>query len=226
MFTILIVDDEEDILELLSYNLRKNNFNVITAMTGEDGLKLALIQKPHLILLDVMLPGIDGLHLCNILKNNPKTQNIPVIMVTAKNEEADIISGLESGADDYITKPFSPKVLIARVNAALRRKSEINTDKNQPIIFKELEINPGRHEVLINGIIVGFTFTEFQILSLLASRPGWVFSRDSIVDSVKGSDYLVTDRSVDVQVVSIRKKLGEFGHYIETVRGVGYRIKE
>lgn len=226
MFTILVVDDEEDILELLSYNLRKYNFNVITATTGEEGLKLALAQKPNLILLDVMLPGIDGIHLCKILKNNPKTQRIPVILLTAKNEEADIVYGLESGADDYVTKPFSPKVLIARINAALRRKSENVTDKNATIYIKELEINPGRHEVLINGKPVVFTYTEFQILYLLASRPGWVFSRDSIVETIKGEDYLVTDRSVDVQIVSIRKKLGEYEHYIETVRGVGYRFKE
>jgi two-component system, OmpR family, alkaline phosphatase synthesis response regulator PhoP len=223
---ILVVDDEEDILELVNYNLSREGYQISCAATGEEGLKAAKTKIPDLIVLDLMLPGVDGLEVCKQLKGDPKTGQIPVIMLTAKGEEADIVTGLELGADDYITKPFSPRVLIARVKTVLRRKSGEPEDDITAIKIQELVINPGRHEVLVKGKPVELTFTEFKILHTLAKRPGWVFTRYKIVDAVRGDDYPVTDRSVDVQIVSLRKKLGSCGKYIETVRGVGYRFKD
>ncbi len=223
---ILVVDDEEDILELVRYNLAKEGYHVTGALTGEDALKKARSESFDLIVLDLMLPGIDGLEVAKRLKNHPKTEAVPIVMLSAKGEEADIVTGLELGADDYITKPFSPRIMIARVRTALRRKtSKTQKDKTTVRIF-ELEIHPGRRSVLAAGKPVDLTFTEFQVLHLLAQRPGWVFTRSMIVDAVRGDDYPVTDRSVDVQIVGLRKKLDTCGKYIETVRGVGYRMKE
>lgn len=223
---ILIVEDEEDILELVAYNLTKEGFRVKGVLTGEDALKKATKESPDLILLDLMLPGLDGLDVCRTLKSDPETKHIPVIMLTAKGEESDIITGLELGADDYLTKPFSPKVLIARIRAVLRRKSRQPEDKTSVLNIHDLIIHPGRHEVLINGNSITLTATEFRILHYLARRPGWVFTREQIVDAVHGEDYPVTNRSVDVQIVGLRKKLGQAENYIETVRGLGYRFKE
>jgi two-component system phosphate regulon response regulator PhoB len=224
---ILIVEDEEDILELIKYNLTKEGYKVTPATTGEEAIKLADSAPPDLILLDLMLPGADGFEVCRRLGNNPKTQQIPIVMLTAKGEEADIVTGLELGADDYITKPFSPKVLIARIRAVLRRVRMEPVDADTPLKIHEIVIHPGRHEVLINNKRADLTSTEFRLLYLLASRPGWVFTRYQIVDALHGEDYPVTDRSVDVQVVGLRKKLGtKAAKYIETVRGVGYRFKE
>jgi two-component system alkaline phosphatase synthesis response regulator PhoP len=222
---ILVVDDEEDILELVRYNLSKEGYQVVCSATGEDALAKAKRKLPDLIILDLMLPGIDGLEVCKLLKNDPKTEYIPIIMLTAKGEEADVVSGLEIGADDYITKPFSPKVLTARVRTVLRRKAH-KSDMAETIKIHELLIDPKRREVLVDGKIVAVTFTEFAILHCLAKRPGIVFSRYQIVDAIRGSDYPVTDRSVDVQIVSLRKKLGSAGKYIQTVRGVGYKFKD
>lgn len=223
---ILAVDDEEDILELLRFNLTKEGFAVACAASGEEALKSALSHKPDLILLDLLLPGMDGLEVAKRLKSDPSTQDIPVIMVTAKGEEADIVTGLEVGAEDYITKPFSRKVLIARVRAVLRRKTAAPVDDQDVVSVHDLVIHPGRREVLVKGKPVALTFTEFGILSFLARRPGWVFTRSQIVDAVKGDEYFVTDRAVDVQIVGLRKKLGNAAKIIETVRGVGYRFKE
>ncbi|SYZ72843.1 DNA-binding response regulator in two-component regulatory system with PhoR (or CreC) [Candidatus Zixiibacteriota bacterium] len=223
---ILIVDDEEDILELIKYNLEKEGYQVISAISGENALTLARSQMPALIILDLMLPGIDGLEVCKILKNENKTQNIPIIMLTAKGEESDVVTGLELGADDYIAKPFSPKVLIARVRNVLRRKKKASVENTAVLKIQDLTIHPGRHEVLVKDHRVDLTPTEFGILHYLARRPGWVFSRYDIVNGVRGEDAVVTDRSVDVQIVGLRKKLGRAGDYIETVRGVGYRFKE
>lgn len=224
---ILIVEDEEDILELIKYNLAKEGYRVTSAATGEEAIKLAESAPPDLILLDLMLPGADGFEVCRRLGNNPKTQQIPIVMLTAKGEEADIVTGLELGADDYITKPFSPKVLIARIRAVLRRVKMEPADAETPLKIHEIVIHPGRHEVLINNKQADLTSTEFRLLFLLASRPGWVFTRYQIVDALHGEDYPVTDRSVDVQVVGLRKKLGvKAAKYIETVRGVGYRFRE
>jgi two-component system phosphate regulon response regulator PhoB len=173
-----------------------------------------------------MLPAVDGLGVCKILKSNPQTQHIPIVMLTAKTEEADIVSGLELGADDYITKPFSPRVLLARIRAVLRRKAKSSEDDERSMIkVHELVIHPGRHEVLLRGSPIDLTFTEFRLLQFLARKPGWAFSR-SQMSTLKGEDYPVTERSVDVQVAGLRKKMGDLGSYIETVRGVGYRFKE
>ncbi len=223
---ILIVEDEEDVLELIRYNLEKNGYLTEAAMDGRVALEKVRSVSPDLILLDLMLPEVDGLEVCRSVKKEPKTAGIPVVMLTAKGTEADIVAGLEMGADDYVTKPFSPRVLMARVKAVLRRKdSETDTD-TRVIRVHNVEIDPGRHRVLIGGEAVKLTSTEFNLLKFLASRPGWVFTRYQIVDAVHGADYPVTDRSVDVQVVGLRKKLGEAGKYIETVRGVGYRFQE
>lgn len=222
---ILIVDDEEDVLELVRYNLEKNGYAVVTAATGEEALEKVRTQTPDLIVLDLMLPGVDGFNVCKQLKGNPKTEHLPVIMLTAKGEEADIVTGLELGADDYVLKPFSPKVLIARIRRSLQRTTAC-TKKTTPLKAHELTIDPTRRRVLIADKPVELTFTEFNILHALARRPGMVFTRYQIVDAVHGDDYLVTDRAVDVQMVGLRKKLGIYGKYIETVRGVGYRFKE
>ncbi len=223
---ILVVDDEEDLLELVNYNLTREGYRVETVATGEAALAAARKTLPDLIVLDLLLPSIDGLEICRLLKNDPKTKHIPVIMLTAKSEESDMVTGLELGADDYMTKPFSPRVLLARIKAILRRKSKEGVDDESAIRVHELVIHPGRHEVLIDGAPIDLTFTEFRLLHFLARKPGWAFTRSQIVDAVKGEDYPVTERSVDVQVAGLRKKLGDLGAYIETVRGVGYRFKE
>ncbi len=223
---ILIVDDEEDILELLRYNLAREGYQIEAAESGEKTLKKVRTDPPELIVLDLMLPGIDGLEVARTLKNDPKTQDIPIIMLTAKGEEADVVAGLELGADDYITKPFSPRVLLARVRAVLRRKSQEPVADMNELNIHGIHIHPGRRSVTIDGQKVELTFTEFQVLYFLAKRPGWVFTRSQIVDLVRGDNYPVTDRSVDVQIVGLRKKLGPYGKHIETVRGVGYKFME
>ena len=223
---ILVVDDEEDILELVRYNLLREGYQVTGTLSGEEALRKARTEGFDLIVLDLMLPGIDGLEVTKKLKANEKTRDIPIVMLSAKGEEADIVTGLELGADDYITKPFSPRVLVARVRTALRRRSSRPGDETTVIHIHSLEIHPGRRSVLADGKPVDLTYTEFQVLYILARRPGWVFTRGQIVDAVRGDDYPVTDRSVDVQIVGLRKKLGTFGKYIETVRGVGYRVRE
>jgi two-component system phosphate regulon response regulator PhoB len=222
---ILVVDDEEDLLELVNYNLSREGFRVECVATGEAALAAARKNLPDLIVLDLLLPSVDGLEICRRLKADEKTKHIPIIMLTAKSEESDMVTGLELGADDYMTKPFSPRVLLARVRAILRRKSKQATD-DVVIQIRELVIHPGRHEVLIGGKPIELTYTEFRLLHFLARKPGWAFTRSQIVDAVKGEDYPVTERSVDVQVAGLRKKLGDLGRYIETVRGVGYRFKE
>lgn len=227
--TILLVEDEQDLLELLRYNLSREGFQVETAATGEAGLKKARELGKHLdlVLLDLMLPGIDGLEVCRTLKGRDHTQGIPVIMLTAKGEESDIVRGLEFGADDYITKPFSPRVLMARIAAVLRRREgEANSDSGSVISIGQVQIDNERHEVLVKGEPATLTATEFKLLSLLASKAGRVFTRQQIIESIHEGYAAVTDRSVDVQVVSLRRKLGEAGRSVETVRGVGYRFRD
>ena len=223
---ILVVDDEEDIRELVSYNLLRDGYMVDSAVSGEEALKITKKNKHDLILLDLMLPGIDGLETARRLKNDSSTTSIPIIILTAKGEEADIVTGLELGADDYVTKPFSPRILNARVKAVLRRKEKAGTQKDDFVKIFDLELDPGRREIKVSGRTVDLTFSQFQLLHFLIKRPGWVFTRTQIIDAVQGDDYAVTDRSVDVQIVSLRKKLGTSGKYIETVRGVGYRFRE
>ena len=223
---ILIVEDEEDVMELIRYNLTKEGFRCDVAYDGRQALQKAQAMSPDLVLLDLMLPAIDGLKVCKSLKSNPQTEHIPIVMVTAKSDEADIVTGLELGADDYVTKPFSPKVLVARVRAVLRRKTTEQPGKSTVIRIHDIQIDPGRHKVLVKDEVVELTSSEFGLLHFLAMRPGWVFTRYQIVDAIHGTDYPVTDRSIDVQVVGLRKKLGSAGKYIETVRGIGYRFKE
>ncbi len=222
---ILVVDDEEDIRELVRYNINKTGLDTSGAGTGEEALELAREEHPAIIVLDLMLPGIDGLDVCRILKNDARTEDICIIMLTAKGEEADIVRGLEIGADDYITKPFSPGILTARVKANIRR---ITGSKGGDGVMEygNLFIHKGRREVLISGQPIVLTNTEFQILYFLASNPNWVFTRSQIIEAVKGDNYPVTERSVDFQIVGLRKKLGEIGDAIKTVRGVGYRFVE
>ncbi|MFM8378352.1 MAG: response regulator [Planctomycetia bacterium] len=224
--SVLVVDDEEDLLELVRYNLTREGYRVTCVATGEEALKAARKQPPDLIVLDLMLPAVDGLEVCRRLKSESKTRDIPIIMLTAKSEESDMVAGLERGADDYIAKPFSPRVLTARVKALLRRReNQVRAELETTIDVHELSIHPGRHEVTLAGQPLELTYTEFALLQFLAKRPGWAYTRTQIVDAVKGEDYPVTERSVDVQVAGLRKKLGEFGSYIETVRGVGYRFR-
>ena len=223
---ILVVDDEEDLLELVRYNLTKEGYRVDCVGSGEEALKSARRDPPDLIVLDLMLPSVDGLEVCRRLKSEAKTRDVPVVMLTAKGEEADMIAGLERGADDYIAKPFSPRVLTARVRALLRRgEARRRSEQETTIEAHGIVIHPGRHEVTLAGKLLELTYTEFALLQFLARRPGWAYTRTQIVDAVKGEDYPVTERSVDVQVAGLRKKLGDFGTYIETVRGVGYRFR-
>ena len=224
---ILVVEDDEDIQELVRFNLAKEGYRVTCVASGEDGLQSARTRKPDLILLDLMLPGTGGLEVCRGLKTSAETSAIPIVMLTAKGEESDIVVGLEVGAADYVIKPFSPKVLLARVRSVLRRAEPIE-DADEQVVrsVHDVVVHPGRNEVTVKGKRVVLTHTEFRLLHLLARRPGWVFTRSRIVDAVKGIDHAVTDRSVDVHVVSLRRKLGTAGKCLETVRGVGYRFKE
>jgi two-component system, OmpR family, alkaline phosphatase synthesis response regulator PhoP len=230
--SVLVVEDEEDIRELVSYHLLKEGYKVASVASGEEALDTALAEPPDIIVLDVMLPGIDGMAVCQKLRTNPKTAGVVIMMLTAKGEEADIVRGLNLGANDYVTKPFSPRVLVARVRAALRRTpvaepEEVPDAEEEKIIeIRDVVIHPGRHEVRVGGAAVVLSSTEFRMLYLLASKPGWVFSRQQILDGVHGDKYAITDRAVDVQIVGLRKKLGRAGKNIETVRGVGYRFKE
>ena len=223
---ILVVEDEDDIRELLRYNLAKEGYQVTGLASGEEALKAVKATRPDLMVLDLMLPEMDGLEVCRSLKQDPQTRNLPIVMLTAKGEEADIVAGLELGADDYITKPFSLRVLLARLRAVLRRRSAAPPSETTTIAIHEIGIHPGRHEVLVQGRPVDLTATEFRLLNLLARRPGWVFTRSQIVNEIHGDDYSVTERTVDVQMVGLRKKLGPCGKYLETVRGIGYRFKD
>jgi len=224
---VLIIEDDADIRELIKHNLAREGYHVSEAAEGKAGLNKACSEIFDLVLLDLMLPEMHGLDICKALKGDPRTANIRIIMVTAKGEESDIVIGLELGADDYVVKPFSPKVLLARIKAVLRRKKvSLTTTADEIIKIDNLEIHQGKREVRIEGKQIDLTYTEFQILYFLAFRPGWVFTRYQIVDAVKGTDYPVTDRSVDVQIVGLRKKLGPYGKYIETIRGVGYRFSD
>ena len=222
---ILVVEDDLDIRELISFNLQNEGHQVFEAKDGEAGIDKAREKLPDLILLDLMLPGIQGLDVCRIIKSDQETKETPIIMVTALGQEEDIVKGLETGADDYITKPFSIKVLIARVNAVLKRSIEVGKDKSKDILINGINIKTRSREVWVNkNVINDLTFSEFQILYLLAGHPGWVFTRYQIIDKIRGDNYPVTDRSVDFQIVGLRKKLGDAGKLIKTVRGVGYRF--
>ncbi|MDZ4199839.1 MAG: response regulator [Kiritimatiellia bacterium] len=223
---ILLVEDDEDIADIVRFHLEREGWRVESVEDGEAALKSVEQSIPALILLDLMLPEMDGLQVCRTLRGRPETAQVPIVMMTAKSEETDIVLGLELGADDYITKPFSPRVLVARVRSVLRRKTPSTTKTDDPLDVNGIRIDPRKHEVTVKGKAVSLTATEFQVLHYLACHPGWVFTRQQIVDAVKGSDYPVTERSVDVQMVGLRKKLGKMGDAIETVRGVGYRFSD
>ena len=220
---ILIVDDEEDILSLVEYNLKKEGYRTIGVKTGEAALQLVEEETPDLIILDLMLPEMDGLEVCRILKSNENTSDIPIIMLTAKGEETDIVVGLEIGADDYVTKPFSPRVLLARTKALLRRKTKEPISK-EIIQVENLVIDTGKYLVTIEGKPISLTSTEFNLLRFLAQHRGKVFTRNQLLDNVWKDETFVIDRTVDVHIRSLRKKLGSAANLIETVRGVGYRL--
>lgn len=225
---VMLVDDEQDIRRLLKFHLEKAGYAVTTAKTAEETLKLLKTNKPDLLLLDLMLPGMSGTEACRKIKENPDTAKIPIIMLTAKNKDNDVVAGLEMGAADYITKPFSPQVLIARIQAVLRHLASVSDDHPaQPVLTAgPLVIDPDRHKVEIKGKPVALTYTEFRILQFLVEHPGRAFTRQQIIDQIHNESYVVTERIVDVQMVGLRKKLGLLGDWIETVRKVGYRFRE
>jgi two-component system phosphate regulon response regulator PhoB len=223
--TILVVDDEEDTQGLVKLCLVRDGHDVLTADTGEQALTIARSRQLGLMVLDLTLPGLNGLEICKILKADQRTQRIPIIILSARGQESRIVAALELGADDYITKPFNSKVLIARVRRALRRSREQELDRGE-IRIHDLTIDPSRCQALLNGNPLSLTLSEFNILYALARRPGAVFTRYQIVDLLHGGDYAVTDRAIDVQITGLRKKLGPCRDYIETVRGLGYRFKD
>jgi two-component system phosphate regulon response regulator PhoB len=225
---ILVVEDDPDIRELLAYSLGKEGYIILQAASGEAAARIMEDVLPDLLLLDVMLPGMDGLELLRRLKSDQRIKAVPVILASAKGEESDVVAGLELGAEDYVTKPFSPRVLLARVRTVLRRHTQPDTSQpvDETIRVGALSLDAARHETRMDGKKLELSATEFSVLEVLARSPGRVFTRSQIIDAVRGHDYPVTDRSVDVQILAIRKKLGSAGELVETVRGVGYRFRE
>lgn len=223
--TILIVEDEPDIVELLQYNLEREGYRVFSAQDGERGLQIARTRRPDLLLLDLMLPGINGLEVTRALKSTESTQEIPIIMVTAKGEESDVVLGLELGADDYVAKPFSPREVVARVRTVLRRQARASKgDTRRRLELGDLVLDADRHEVSVAGMVLSFTRTEFRILWTLAAAPGRVYTRENLVDRITDGEAIILERNVDVHISAIRKKLGSEGERIGTVRGVGYKF--
>ena len=225
-YTVLVIEDEPDIRELVEFNLKKYDYNVLLANNGEKGLNDARSYEPDLILLDLMLPGIQGLDVCRVIKSDENIKSIPIIILSALGQEEDIVLGLEAGADDYVSKPFSLDVLNARIKTVLRRYANKDDDhRTRILLIQNIKINPRTREVVIDGKLVSLTYTEFQILHLLMAHPGWVFTRYQIIDKIRGENYPVTDRSIDFQIVGLRKKMLGKGNLIETIRGVGYRFQ-
>jgi len=222
--TILVIEDDRDILEVVRYNLEREGFRVLEAGDGERGIETTQKSKPDLVLLDLMLPGVDGLEVCRRIRELPESKDIPVVMITAKGEEADVVVGLEMGADDYLPKPFSPRELVARVRAVLRRVNRAPAEAGRTRIeIRDIVLDATRHEVLANGKPVTLTRAEFRLLWALAQRPGRVYVRNELVDEITAGESLIIDRNVDVHISSLRKKLGESGSVIATIRGVGYK---
>lgn len=221
---ILIIEDDRDIVEMLDYNLKEEGYETVSAFNGEQGIELAQKERPDLIILDIMLPIMDGFEVCRTIRNNDGMAHIPIIILSAKSRETDKVVGLELGADDYVTKPFSPRELIARMRAILRRRrAEHVGDK---IKRGQITIDSTRHKVTVGGKEIVLTLTEFKLLEFMARRPGAVFSRARILDAVAGQDTIACDRTVDAHIKSLRHKLGRAKDYIETIRGAGYRFKE
>ena len=223
---VLVIEDEPDIRELIHFNLNKFDYKVQLANNGEKGLKEARALEPDLILLDLMLPGIQGIDVCRVIKSDANLKNIPIIILSALGQEEDIVKGLDAGADDYVTKPFSLDILNARIKTVLRRyNTNDDEDLSKNISLKGIKISSRTRDVKIDGKSISLTYTEFQILHLLISHPGWVFTRYQIIDKIRGENYPVTDRSIDFQIVGLRKKMLGKGNLIETIRGVGYRFQ-
>lgn len=222
--TILIVEDEKDIAEMIAYNLEREHYKIFCEYSGADVMEIAREENPNLILMDIMLPDTDGLELCKSLRADKKTKNIPIVFLSAKSQEMDKILGLELGADDYITKPFSPRELLARIKAVLRRS--VPSSEQEKIRQQDIQVDIEKHKVKVYGKSVDLTRTEFSILEFMVSRPGRVLSREKLINAVFGYDSEVYDRTVDAHIKSLRKKLGTAKHYIETVRGMGYRFKD
>jgi len=223
--TILIIEDERALIEVLTYNLRKEGFEVLTASDGQDGLRRAQTALPDLVVLDLMLPVIEGLEVCRQLRNGARTKEIPILMLTARSEEVDEIVGFQMGADDYVTKPFKMKPLIQRIKALLRRKDKPEAT-GDTLNLQGIEIDRTQHRVAVDGVEVKLTPTEFRLLWSLMRQPGRAFSRHELMESCRGEDALVLERTIDVHVKSLRQKLGNKAALVETVRGVGYRFRE
>ena len=223
---ITIIEDEEDIRHLLFYNLEKAGYSVSGYESGEEGLAAIRAAPPDLVLLDLMLPGIGGMDVCRRMRQDTAMQHIPVIIISARGEETDIVAGLELGADDYLPKPFSPKILLARIRTVLRRVTQPVPDEDEVIQVDDLMLDPRKFIATISDKPVELTAGDFRLLHYLASHRGWVFTRYQIVDAIRGEGYVVTERAIDVQIAGLRKKLGACGRYIQTVRGVGYRFKD
>jgi two-component system phosphate regulon response regulator PhoB len=220
---LVIIEDDKDIRELLSYNISSLGYQVHSFSNGESGLKHLRNNKSNLLLLDLMLPGISGYDICRIIKSDPKLKDLLIIMLTAKGSEADIVKGLELGADDYIVKPFSSSILSARIAAVLRR---VKKTDSKILNFDSLKIDISKHQVSVNNAIIDLTFSEFEILSMLAQNPGLVYTRSQIIDSIRGDNYPATDRTIDFQIVGLRKKLSTAKNYIKTIRGIGYKFND
>jgi DNA-binding response OmpR family regulator len=227
---VLVVDDEKDIVELVAYNLGRNGYETLLAYDGAHALQIAVKKIPDLIILDLMLPGVDGMEVARKLKAEPRTASIPILMLTAKGEETDVVVGLTLGADDYVTKPFSMKVLLARVSAVLRRSEAgaagAAAAEGGLLRAGPLSVDTQKHEVSVDNEPVKLTLTEFRLLSALLTARGRVLTRDQLMDKAMGTDVFVTDRAIDVHVTAIRKKLGSAAWLVHTVRGVGYRLRE
>ncbi|MFT7245124.1 MAG: two-component system alkaline phosphatase synthesis response regulator PhoP [Candidatus Azotimanducaceae bacterium] len=221
---IVVIEDEPDIVEVICYNLQREGYQVSSTTRGDEGLELVRNQSPALVILDLMLPGMDGLSVCQQIKSDPLTHSTPVIIISAKGEESDVVIGLGLGADDYIAKPFSPREMLARVKAVLRRGPLQEEQQKDRIVARNLVIDPGRHEVRAAGELVRLTATEFKLLHQLASQPGRAYTREQLLNRVVGEGVVVVDRNIDVHIRSVRKKLGELGEMIQTIRGIGYRF--
>jgi phosphate regulon transcriptional regulator PhoB len=223
---IVVVEDETDIQDIIAYNLKREGYDVLTASRGDQGLSLIQGKNPDLVILDIMLPGVDGLTICQQLRAETKTKALPIIILSAKEEESDVVIGLGLGADDYIPKPFSPRELLARVKAVLRRSTARESQQQDQIRRGDLIIDIDRHQVSLQGTPLKLTATEFKLLMVLASHPGRAFSREQLLNRVVGDAVVVVDRNIDVHIRSVRKKLGTQTGLIETVRGVGYRFAD
>ena len=223
---IIVVEDEPDLVDVVTYNLEREGYSVLASQRGDEGLNLIRSEAPDLVLLDLMLPGMDGLSICRQMKSDSSMREIPIIIASAKGEESDVVIGLEMGADDYLAKPFSPRELLARIRAVLRRGAPTSGASDDRIVARDLIIDPGKHEVKIKDEAINLTSTEFKLLHHLASSRGRAFSREQLLNRVVGMGVVVVDRNIDVHIRALRKKLGNHSDMIQTIRGVGYRFIE